>query len=136
MAWHNRFCEPIFTFHHLLPSKIQTLYTIELRVREERPHDPVVRLADVFRTIMHGITKIIEPGVDRIGGDKMSDLAESPVNCMKLCKQIPWCVSYTWTPWVNNTGRCWMKDQVPMVSPGPPTYVSGVFADKYVCRLS
>jgi hypothetical protein len=123
--WFNDACRKPITFHHLLVSQMQKLWTLEQSTKLKFP-GTAVEMSDIYRD-WHPDNGL-EQNTDRSGADVKSIDSLSANECLNTCREIPDCMAFTFAD-----GKCWLKNEIP-----PKTeqkgHTSGVVTSHFVCR--
>lgn len=127
----NNFCEPVFNFHHLTPTEIQWLATIERQIRTAKLHAPVL-YADVFDHVLpHKLLDAVSASAKKGGkkgvelnptledweafgsgdsGVKKGERSKDVESCKGECEKSAGCTTWFWikVTETDEDGDCYM----------------------------
>ena len=117
-------CERPTTFHHLLITQVQRIYTLAASLAGDEP-----TYADIFRAFS---TEFDLPdtmyNVTLPANDYGNAVVGGAEECRELCRGEDQCVG-----WSYDQGRCWKKVGI-VEQRKKEGVVSGMFPEKYRCR--
>ncbi|KAJ3295495.1 hypothetical protein HDU79_009008 [Rhizoclosmatium sp. JEL0117] len=118
------------TFHHVLPSQMQTLYEVERENWNFR--GTLTTTMDRIFAAFHSSESFVEKDTNRPDGDiEVHNDVETADKCQNLCTKVQFCLAWTFD---DIGGHCRLKNRLGEPKSGLKGYTSGVIGGRYTCK--